>query len=548
MHDDHALGKDAAALPAPSPDQPLIAPLDRTAARRKWTVPREPRHWPSWDGAAWRWTNKARADLPDLRAILPGRAHNGDDAQLALALCAALTRQYGSAALPPVGDLGELWTCGDDLVWSPAALDSVRSLLTNWTGRAIVGERPDKRDPDAQPLPVTARVSAGKVDGVYSLARASCGQWRQGAGWFEQRPPSIVFDGVAVSVAPNLSGLVREGLTPDHGARWGFGWQLPSLTSTPDAPLWTGYLSGMFGGAAESFADTDARIAYLETWAGLALLGLAPRLQLPALILCGERGTGKSTLAALLTALYPAGAVASVEPQQWGSTDAAGYHLAELAGKLLNVVYDLDLTAPITEAATLKKVIFGEPLTARPIRRDPVRFTPRAAHLWCGNGLPKVTGADAALWDRMLPLVVSGPPWRGAPGERRDLGEMLRGELPQIVARLLWRAAQALERVATREPLLPAPPSSVARLAMWRNTADSVALWRSERLNYDAALPASRSITRPAAWQDYQAWCQDTRHQPCAQHEWARRLEAQGVVIKRARAGAWVLVGYELGS
>lgn len=287
-------------------------------------------------------------------------------------------------------------------------------------------------------------------------------------------------------------------------------------------------------------------IAYLETWAGLALLGLAPRLQLPALILCGERGTGKSTLAALLAALYPAGAVASVEPQQWGSTDAAGYHLAELTGKLLNVVYDLDLAAPITEAATLKKVIFGEPLTARPIRRDPVQFTPRAAHLWCGNGLPKVTGADAALWDRMLPLVVTGQSWRGAPGERRDLGEMLRGELPNIVARLLWRAQAALKRVARGERLLEPPPSSRARLASWRDTADSVALWRSERLTYDAALPATRSITRAAAWLDYQSWCMDTRHQPCSRPEWERRLKAQGIQIKRAGHGGVVLERHSL--
>jgi phage/plasmid-associated DNA primase len=341
-------------------------------------------------------------------------------------------------------------------------------------------------------------------------------------------------------------GLVREKLTPNHGARWGFAWQLPDLTSPPDAPLWTDYLGGMFGGEAEGCADTDERIAYLETWAGLALLGLAPRLQLPALILCGERGTGKTTLADLLADLYPSGAVSNVEPQQWGSTDAAGYHLASLEGKLLNKVNDLDLSAPITDAATLKKVIFGEAVNARQIRGIPVNFNPRAAHFWCGNGLPKVVGADAALWDRMLPLVVSGPPWRGAPGEERDLGEKLRGELPNIVARLLWRAQAALERVARGERLLEPPPSSRARLASWRDTADSVALWRSERLTYDAALPATRSITRAAAWQDYQSWCMDTRHQSCSQHEWARRLEAQGIKIKRAGHGGVVLERHNL--
>lgn len=172
-------------------------------------VPREPQRWPSWDGVAWQWTNKARTDLPDLRAILPDRAHNGDDAQLALALCAALTRQYESAALPPVGDLGELWTCGDDLLYRPAELDGVRSLLTNWTGRAIVSQREDKSNPNGPPLPVTARVSAGKVDGIYRLARASCGQWGRGAGWFEQRPPCIVFDGEAIR-ATTGAGLVRR--------------------------------------------------------------------------------------------------------------------------------------------------------------------------------------------------------------------------------------------------------------------------------------------------------------------------------------------------
>lgn len=501
--------------------------------------PTRPTHWPRYiEGKGWSWSNLLRTEAPRVPDILPDREHNGDSAQIAYTICAAYTIcGPDGSPVPPVCENHELVACGPDLIWRTVGSEPLRATQASWSGRAVVGQRQTKegladkymRD-DARAVTIAPDLPSG---------------WGCGDGWFRTREAVLVFGSVAIR-ATTGEGLVREKLTPDHGARWGFAWQLPDLTSTPDAPLWTGYLSGMFSGEAEGCADTDARIAYLETWAGLALLGLAPRLQLPALILCGERGTGKSTLAAVLVSLYPSGAVSNIEPQQWGSTDAAGYHLASLEGKLLNAVNDLDLSAPITDAATLKKVIFGETVNARQIRGEPVSFNPRAAHFWCGNGLPKVVGADPALWDRMLPLVVSGKSWRGADGEERDLGEKLRGELPQIVARLLWRADQALERVAKREPLLPAPPSSRARLASWRDTADSVALWRSERLKHDPALPAIRSITRPLAWRDYQDWCQDTRHQPCSQHEWGRRLVAQGVEIKRAGAPGFVLNGYDL--
>ena len=500
-----------------------------------------PTHWPRYiEGKGWSWSALPRTEAPRVPDILPDREHNGDSAQIAYTLCAAYTIcGPDGSPVPPVCENHELIACGPDLIWRTVGSEPLRATQASWSGRAVVGQRQTKEGLADKYMRDDAR--------AVTIAPSLPSGWGRGHedGWLRKREAVLVFGSEAIR-ATLEGGLDRKKLTPDHGARWGFAWQLPDLTSEPNAPRWEAYLRGMFGGEAESYADTDARIAYLETWGGFALLGVAPSLQLPALILCGAPGTGKSTLARLIASLYPDGAVSQVEPQQWGSKDAAGYHLASLEGKLLNAVYDLDLSAPITDAATLKKVIFGETVNARQIRSEAMSFDPRAAHIWCGNGLPKVVGADPALWARMLPLVVTGQSWRGAPGERRDLSATFAEELPQIVARLLWRAQAALDRAAHGERLLEPPPSSHARLASWRDTADSVALWRSERLTYDAALPATRSITRAAAWQDYQSWCMDTRHQPCSQHEWARRLEAQGIKIKRAGHGGVVLERHNL--
>ena len=190
----------------------------------------------------------------------------------------------------------------------------------------------------------------------------------------------------------------------------------------------------------------------------------------------------------------------------------------------LNVVTDLDLTRPITEHATLKRVIFGEPVMARPIYREPVSFTPRAAHIWCANGFPQIPGADSAVWDRLLPLPVVGKRWRGTSDERHALAQELRQqELAGILSRFLAAAQRELARRAqhAQAPMTPPAPSH-ATLDQWRDESDSVALWASERLGEAKTL--AESVSPGRGWEDYKRWCEQGGYQRCTKRTWGKRL------------------------
>jgi hypothetical protein len=517
---------DAAPPSTPAPSPLSDQPLDGVAT---------PSTWPIWDhdARAWSWSARSRDLPPDLTR----KGAHLDDAHLGLALASALTtRGPDGAPLPPVADLGELWSCGANLLWRRAEKSDLDAALMSWSGRAVVGYTRATDTTPAQPIPL--RVSRGHLSGASALAQSAPSLWGWGAGWFGKRPPCLAVGGEALRVDLGAMCLVRERLTPSHGARWGLADPLPPSDQPLDAdaaPMWRELVRGMFADV-EGADDGAARVEYLERWCGLALLGVAPSMQLPALILMGAAGTGKSTLARLIASLYPSGAVASVAPHQWGLTDADGYHTALLASAALNMIEELNLSAPITDLDAFKAIVFGAAITARPIRRDPVTFSSRAAHLWCGNGAPRVTGADPAFWDRVHPLVVTGQSWRGVEGERRDLGADLASERGAIVARLIAAAGRALADARAGRPLLTSPPSSRERLASWRGEADAVACWVTERVERDGR-PAVGSVTVADAWRDYQAWSLASGYHICGRHKWGRRVEAIGLTRKTTQRG-----------
>lgn len=472
---------------------PAPAVKEKKKERLAW-FDKETKQW------SWRWGNPN--DLSWTRGTLAG---------VALALCQSYCAEDPDEQIvPPIAGDDGLWVY-DDGLWRLVKHRTISARLDSWDGVKVV-RYPRKGDSDnsMKMLSVNSSLSnASKRSHTVSPE-----MWNRSAEWFDSIEPCVAIGNEAVWVDLNEKKIIREPLRPEHGAR--FRYPAEALASNK-ADRWSDYLNGLFGGDNEM-------ICYFEAWCGLSLLGLATHLQLPALILCGDPGTGKSTLANVIKKLFPSASVVSVPPQLWTEIRVGG-GLEQLQHARLNVVTDLDLVRPISEHATLKRVIFGESVSARPIYKESFNFAPRTAHLWCANGFPSIPGADRAVWDRFVPFPVSGPNWRGTKHEQIDLDDQLFTlELKGILERLLSEAGQVLERLRSKSSQrMVIPAASLQMKSEWQDQADNVIMWLTERTEFAESF--SESISPKQAWIDYKEWSEQGKYHCCTQKTWRNRVK-----------------------
>ena len=452
------------------------------------------------DRKAWMWQLGDPLDLTRTRGSL---------ASLALALCESYCHEgpHGEV-VPPRADPRGLWVYNGRL-WELVKAREIGGRLDWWDNRAFLCEINQKGKIRKTPFLVTS----AKTRAAQRAYKVTPSLWDDEEGWFDSRPPCLAIGEKAYRVDLKTFELVEEDLTPEHGARDGFD---ALLLEDAQAPGWEAYLHQLFSGQEDV-------IEYLEAWCGFALLGATTAFQLPALILCGAPGTGKSTLASVIASFFPLSSVVCVPPHSW-QEGALGSGLETLEFARLNVITDLSLTRPISDHAFLKRIIFGEAISVRPIYHAPLSFRPRAAHLWCANGLPQVPGADRALWDRFLPLPVTGPQWRGQDEENPSLAAHLSSqEWDGVLARMLRAVQRALEQKRTGKRRMMSPPqASLVKKTQWQNEADNVALWSSECLGLVETLTASCSPRQ--GWDHYRRWCHREGYQACTHRTWAQRM------------------------
>lgn len=434
---------------------------------------------------------------------------SGGFASLALALCQSYCHEgcHGEV-VPPRADPRGLWVYTGRF-WHLVETADISARLDSWENEAFFRQT-DKTGKVSEKLFILTSARARAAQWAHEITPRL---WESSSGQFDSKTPCLAIGERAYRLDLETFEMIEERLTPEHGARHGFE---DLCIESAQAPQWEAYLRQLFD-------HQEDLIEYLEAWCGFALLGSTTVLQLPALILCGAPGTGKSTLASVISSFFPTSSVVSIPPHLWQEgKPGSGLEMMELAR--LNVITDLCLTRTISDHGFLKRIIFGETITARPLYQDPISFQPRAAHLWCANGLPQVPGADRALWHRFLPLPVTGAQWRGALGENPFLAQHLREqELSGVLARMLRAACRALKTKREGKLQFMSPPqASLEKRIQWRNEADSVSLWCSERLEDATTLMTSCSPKQ--GWHDYRQWCQREGYQCCSNRTWSQRM------------------------
>lgn len=383
--------------------------------------------------------------------------------------------------------------------WQHVEEGDVARMLARWVGRVGLQES------SSEEVIVRYNGGGGGANKIYNelVARVhdiSRHQQAQGV--------QIVLADAVLRVDWRSGQLVHEELTPRHYAIHGYDYEL-ALVQRATAPRWQAYLEGLFDGA----PDAAQRIEYLKRWAAIAVFGATISMQTPALLIKGKRGTGKSTLGKIIRALMPPGSTCSVPLQSWGHE----YNRAELVGKLLNFVPEVAIDEPIGDLDQVKKIIFGEETDAREIRQKPVSFYPRAAHLFCANGLPNLKKADPAVFHRFAQLEVTGRTIRGTKDDDTLFAEgLLQDELPGILSdlisamtRALWDYKSKTDGTANGLPVLA---SSQAANEEWRGRSDAVASWLTETYELDPTLSLNKSPTLAELWRAFKLWAEEANY------------------------------------
>ena len=414
----------------------------------------------------------------------------GDSVELGAAVLQDL--EVGSAS-PVVHDRGAFWRYDDARgVFVELSRDAVYNAVSRYAG-AATGSK-------GKPLSLGDTAIKGALHAAAHFAAKP--------GFFDKASRGVCFADCFGTVEAGAVKLLPH--SPEHRAQHSLG--VPY--ELPECQVWTSCLREVFRRVRDDgtldHTDTDQCIALFQEFAGASLLGTATSYAL-CLLLVGPGNDGKSTVLAVLRALFPPTAVCSVPPQSW----SRGFLAAELAGKRLNVVSELP-EQDIMDSSRFKAIVSGDPTTAERKFSDPFTMVPEAGHVFATNDLPPTRDQSKGFWRRMGVLTCNRSFVAGE--EVRDYArQVLDGGVGALASWALEGAARLQAQGS-----YTMPPSAEQARADWQHDSDQVRQWKT-----DCCLEGEESID--ALYGAYRQWCMESGHQPLTRNKLGSRLKVLGL-------------------
>lgn len=361
-----------------------------------------------------------RAEAMGRATSIPADANHLEIAQ------AFLTAILQRTGWHPVAAMGALWTVRKDL-WEPWSLDRLAIEVAHlFAGRAKLCRR-------GSDFAAIARLVMGLVDAPDFFDRAPAGVAGPTAFW------RIGGDG----------GIEQEALSPEHRQR-------VRISADPDegaeTPLFDRLLDHAFGD------DPDNGQRRLLRQVMGAAIARTLYLHRVAVMLLGASTSGKSTLLQVLADMFPRDQVGATSPQRWDNE----YYVAGLAGKVLNIVGELDPDQRIP-GGSFKTVVGCDVVEGRHPTHRPFSFVCTAAHFFNANRLPPTVDRSDAFFRRWRVIEFK----RSVPPDEVivDLAARIREEeAGGVVAWMLRGAADVAESGGIVETA-----EHVAAITRWRN-------------------------------------------------------------------------------
>lgn len=404
--------------------------------------------------------------LPKATPVDPALAQivSGSDVEVAGALNLKLCERYTSQIVHTEGRFhaftGKVWETVDEV--------TIRKTLYEFDG-APYGQKNK------------LKLSKPKADSILSILKDQTHE----NDWFEQAPEGVNCENGFVSFDDH-GGASISAHRPEQLQHF-----VLRASWTPGLKVKGELLTKLLDGC---FAADDEKKRYLQECLGLAMLGqMTEQIAPQAIILYGvSAANGKSEVLELFRSLFPASAVSSIPPGDFGDDRK----LIALNGTALNLCSELGTSKAITSDA-FKSVITGDVLTGREVYAPALSFRPRAMHLFATNTLPGFSGGmDQGVVRRLAILEFN----RTIPEEERipRIGSRIAAEEgDQLIA---W-AIEGAQRVLKRGHLMELETSREA-VREWAHTADIVQSWLSERCAYVQREPIATQLL----YQDFREW------------------------------------------
>lgn len=299
-----------------------------------------------------------------------------------------------------------------------------------------------------------------------------------------------------------------------------------TFDATATCPRWEAFLARIMGGRADL-------ITYLQRIAGCALVGLGGLKTL--FVFYGDGDNGKTTFVNVLLALLGPYSMTANAKTFLTASDYLGGHqhrddLAQFPGVRFVAAGEPPKGAKL-DAALIKSLTGGDPITCRAIRGKTFTFDPVCKLVLSTNEKPAVTEHTAAIWDRItpVPFLMTIP----KPEIIKNYHLILRQELSGI---LNWALAGCL--AWQREGLEEPGPVSQARES-YRNEMDGLEDWLAAETMADHAAWTPTAVL----YQAYSVWCfRQNIASPLNNVHFARRLPSKVTVARREsnKTKGWV--------
>lgn len=242
----------------------------------------------------------------------------------------------------------------------------------------------------------------------------------------------------------------------------------------------------------EVLPDPEVR-EFMRRYVGVSLCGEVREHALP--ILLGSGRNGKGTFYEAIQ--YLQGDYAGqADPELFMHKEGA-HPVGQMAlmGKRFTVVTETQRGRRMN-AATMKRLTGGDPVTARWMHGNPVTFEPSHTPILVTNWMPKITGDEHAAWERILVIEFD----TYFPPEKRDkhLKETLRTEVDGI---LLW-TIQGWRDYIERGWQLDPPRSVLVSTEAQREDVDYIAQFIEDH----AMLDPDGSVLQAELRAAYNSW------------------------------------------
>lgn len=249
------------------------------------------------------------------------------------------------------------------------------------------------------------------------------------------------------------------------------------------------------------------------------------------LVICGEGGTGKSTIINLIQKIVGKQNTSNVAMSKLSEN----FQAIRMMGKLLNACADLEIDA-LDDVTKIKQLVGEDSMSDSYKGKDIISFDNYAKLLFSTNELPLVRNEKTdGFYRRLLILTMNEVPEHRDP----DLPERLEKDIPY----LLHMAMEALNRMYQRGHIIVSK-NSVEKAKQLRYDSDTIEAFLSECCTVNCG--SNIRIDRKELYEHYDAWCE----------EWGRQGHLKSGFFKALRNkrfkeiksnGDWYFCGIKMG-